>query len=408
MEGRTVFAALLSLVVGAGVGWMLKPTDGSDSSSSPRALTSEEAAAQPTAPQPELGSDVTVLRAELDTARRALDAEKERRKGAEEENATLRTQVAALREAATKGIAPDAPAVSKGVRYGYDRYKKTLEAIDWDVAGDAITHITPILEALVNARAAGKPLPPSIGNLQRYNGPLVTAALTASQNGVPGTGVNGAFTHPAMLANMVYATLLKAGTPLSEAQEKKLKALADDFVREDEQRMGSYDESALGLQKLLDETALKDRLFAAIDALLTDAQRSVLHPEVVRGRTSADLFSSGVIWGTVIRPARFTSAEQLSGVLTRQIVARYQVPEDQRSTVEDLAGEWLKSFPSSYLDAPADALTSAGHYEIGRVRTAAERQLVFFQRLLDRLPADWAGAEQFRQETFVLLPLKSQ
>ena len=183
MDGRIVLAVLVSLVVGGGAGWLLKPAE-----EAPAALPAgaSDENVEPTA-APELGSDVTVLRAELDAARRELDDEVARREGAEARIAELLAKNDELRDAAEKGTAPDTPTVSKGVRYGYDRYKKTLDAIDWDVAGDAIAHITPLLEELVKAQAEGKPLPPSVGAIQRYNGPLVTAALTASQNGVPGT-----------------------------------------------------------------------------------------------------------------------------------------------------------------------------------------------------------------------------
>lgn len=408
MDPRITAVALVCALVGGAAGWFLKPAD----TAAPSGLSAP--ADQPVTdtpdpdpqPGPELGSDTTVLKAELDSARKDLRDETARREGAEARITELQSKVVELRSAAAKGTAPDAATVSKGVRYAYDKYKKPLEAIDWDVAGDAVAHIGPLLKQLVEARAAGKPIEQILGSIQRYNGPLVTAAFAAQQGGVPGTGVNGSFTHPAMLANMVYATLLKAGKPLDETQEKKLNALADDSVKEDERRLAGYDERALGIQKLLDETALKDRFYAAVDALVTDAQREILHPEVVRGRTSADLFSSGVLWATVLRPARYKLPEEMASALVEQITVRYQVPADQKTVVQDLAAEWVKSFPAGYLDEAPDTLALAGHLKVSRLRVAAERQLVFFRGILDRLPSDWAGAADFRKEAFVLVPIK--
>ncbi len=98
----------------------------------------------------------------------------------------------------------------------------------------------------------------------------------------------------------------------------------------------------------------------------------------------------------------------MAAKLVEQVVVRYQVPADQKSVVQDLAAEWIKSFPAGYLDEPADTLTRSGHHKLTRIRTAAERQLVFFRAILDRLPPDWAGAAEFRKDVFVLVPIKSE
>ncbi len=406
MDSRLVAVTVLALVVGAASGWFLKPAGEPAPDPVQDASDDPAPAPQPDTPSPELGNEVTVLKAELEQVRKDLRDETARREGAEIEISKLRLKNDELRAAAERGTTPDTPTVAKGVRYPYDKYKKPLESIDWDVAGDAIGHIAPLLEELVKARAEGKPIPPSVGNIQRYNGPLVTAALTAQQGGLSGTGANGAFTHPVMLANMIYAALFKSEHPLSKAQEEQLQKLADDYIQKEERRVAGYGEDTLALRKLLDETTLKDRFFAAVDGMLSEQQRTILHPEVVRGRTSADLFSSAVIWGTVAGPQRFSTTEQLIAQLVQQVVARFQVPAEQRSVVDDLAQEWAKGFPPGLLDKPADTLTLQGHMPVERVRIAAERQLAMFKALLDRMPDDWAGATRVRTETFVGVPNK--
>jgi len=402
MESRLVVVATACLLAGAAVGWFLKPAG------DPHASGIElEPDVADDGPQPGIGTELGALRAELESARKRAREEGTRREEAEATQARLEAEIESLRAAATKGTTPDAPVVAKGVRYPYAKHAGVLESIDWDVAGDAVAHITALLKELTDAQAAGKPMPPSVGAIQRYNGPLVTAALTAQQGGMPGTGVNGSFSHPALLANLVHATLLKAGLPLDEAQEKRLRSLADDFVQEDERRLAGYDESTLGLEKLIAEAALKDRFYAAVDALVTEAQRAVLHPPSVRGRTSADLFSSAIIWATVTRRTTFHTTDELASEMARAVVQRYDVPAEQKAVVEDLAATWVKSFPAGYLAEEPDPLTLASHYLVDRIRIAADRQLTFFRAILDGLPADWAGASRLRQEAFVLLPLLS-
>jgi len=246
-----------------------------------------------------------------------------------------------------------------------------------------------------------------VGQIQRYNGPLVTAALQAQQSGVPGTGVNGSFTHVSMLANMLYATLLKAGKPLDEKQEVVLRELADDLIKEDERRLAGYADDVFALRKLIDETALKDRFYAAVDRMVTDDQREILHPATLRGRVSFDLFSSGLIWATVLAPQRFSTSEDLQQRVVSIVMQRAQIAPEQKALVEDLVGTWAAGFPRGYLAEKSDALAAGGRLRVERVRTAAQHELELLRALVQRLPADAPAAARLRQVQVVLVPLRN-
>ncbi len=403
MNARIAITALVCAVLGAAAGWYLKPTEPDRQAD---ALPAERAASPAPASAPELGSGITVLKAELDGARKEREVELARRMEAEQAVARLQKEVQALRSAAAKGTAPDAPQVAAGARFEFQKYKQALEAVDWDVAGDALAHMSPLLGAYATSLIEGKPPPPSVGQIQRYNGPLVTAALQAQQTGIPGTGTNGAFTHISMLANMVYVTLVKSGKPLTESQEKQLRALADELLQEDERRLAGYGEGSFALEKIMGETAIKDRFYGAIDKMVSDEQRELLHPANLRGRLSFDLFSSGLVWATVLKPMRYAKAEELSGHVPPQFIARFAVRAEHKSIVEDAIAEWLKSFPAGYLDEKSDVLAANGAVKIERVRIAAERQLAMFKTIVSRLPADAPEAVRLRTESAVFVPMR--
>ena len=390
--------ALVGLVVGLAVGWFVAPRQAPTEST----LEADDAGAGDAAGQPHLGTD----NARLAAASRELAAETERREAAEQALAEVREQLAERAEGAAPGAAGTTPGKA-GVRYRYDAFDATLSQIDWQGAGEAISKMSPLLAELASTMMEGKPMPPSVGDIQKYNGPLVKLALTAQQQGMPGTGTNGAFTHPSILANLVYSTLREAGLPLSPGQEARLAEIADDAVRDDARRLAGYGPETLELQKVWDETQLKDRFYDGVDRLVTDEQREVLHPVALRGRLSFDLFSSGLVWMGLCAARRFTQPEQLQLGIVDYAMNRFELPVELKPILEDVVAEWVAGFPAGYLDEPADALELGGRLRISRVRIAAERQLGMMRRLLDRLPAGSPAAAKIRSEPTVAVPVRT-
>jgi hypothetical protein len=402
MDARAVtLVAVACLGVGGVAGWLLhRPPAARPGGPDTREGT-------PQASSPGLGSD----REMLARAQTRLDEETAARKKAETELAAARARLAAL-AGGTPGKADGGPgkgpakAAVRGGRYRFQAFQKTLDGMDWKAAGEAVSKMSPLLVELADSMASGQPLPPSVGDIQQYNGRLVKMALTAQRQGVPGTGTNGAFTHPSILANLVWSTLRAAGKPLDAAQEQRLGELADAAVEEDARRLAGYGEDTLALQRVWDETALKDRFYAGVDRLVTDAQREILHPAAVRGRLGFDLCSSGLVWATVCVPLPFTDVAGLKAAAVQRIVQQAQVPAEQRPVVVDAVADWASSFPPGWLDAPSSPLDLGGHMQVARVRVAAGKQLALERALLARLPADAPAAARVRAAAAVLVPVK--
>ena len=331
---------------------------------------------------------------------------------ARSDNAALRAELEALKarahaEPRTSPSELDAAGGDRSSVYGPAAHRKALEAQDWGKAGEAVAKLLPLLDTLTASLATGAELDQtSMLDIPKWNSPLQALAIDLVQKGVPGTGANGSFSHPAVSVNLVRATLEQGGLPLSADQHARLNDMGDRFVQEDERRQVGYGEGVLKLQMLLDEAALKDRFYAEIDAMLTEAQVNLLHPPAVRGRLGVDLFSSGIVWHTVAKPVQYKDVDDLARSLARTLMAQYKFTDEERPVIDDAAAAWARSFSPEDLAASADkvyvesaALTgglASGWARVDVVRRAAQHTLALKRTLLDRLPIDSAGATALR------------
>ena len=352
------------------------------------------------------GQGGMIARASYDRVQRELEIERKQRVELER----------ALEDLKAPAKGPDAQTDSKpkkpqadvggGPRFHYDKYRDALKQVDWKVVGESLHAMPPLLEELFDALKNDKPLPPSVGQIQRHNGPLLEQAMKMQQAGLPGTTVNAVFTHPVAQVNMIYVTLRQAGKSLSEDQEERLGDIGARFMELDSQRLAAYEPTTMGLQKLIDETALKDRFYADVDAILSAGQRQVLHPPATAGYTGADLFSSGLVWAPMARPLGFSTREDLEAKMLSQFSARLKLDDASRTLAKAAVGAWSQSMPDSYLAAPVTAIVRKRIIKVSRVRSAAYAQLKLQHALMTQLQLDDAQHTSLRQNTRVFVPFR--
>lgn len=180
--------------------------------------------------------------------------------------------------------------------------------------------------------------------------------------------------------------------------------------------MAGYNDETFRLQKLIDECALKDQMFADIDAVLRPEQRDVLHPESIRGRLGIDIFSSGTIWYPLAKALDFKTRDELPELLAKQYQARGNLAEEDMALIRTAAKEWARSFSDAYLQASADPIAQtsrreaangmlAGWQKIEQAREAAKRQLAMNKALLEMVGPDSDKADDLRGAVFVYIPL---
>ena len=332
------------------------------------------------------------------------------------EHAALERQVAESRPA---GGAPSAEGAAGGPaeRFAADRYKKAVSGIQWEEAGEAASKMLPLLSDLVLAMSKGKKVPDDIGiQIFQQNQKLQRVAVAAVSSELPGTGGNGAFTHPAVTLNLIVSTLAQAGAPLDERQIEKLYEIGDRFLAEDERRRTGYSEDTLQTQKTLEECDLKDRMYAEVDNLLTEQQRTLLHPEPVRGRLGVDIFSSGVIYYTLGKPVDFSTREDLAEGLVSKYLAKAHLSETEVAALRIAAKEWADGFSEATLRAGGEKLIRdsraqsggmlAGWMKTTTAREAAVRQLELNRVLYDLVQGDAEKMAAVRGDATIYIPLQ--
>jgi hypothetical protein len=403
MRQEVLVAAVLCLGVGFGLGWWLGPasTEGGDA---PAPLGDGEGTKQDPG-GPTLGDDrtrIALLEKQLE-AERTLAARLEQKVTSLEEE-----KVALEAAAAAAGRKPS----EDGPKYPFPAHAEAFADVKWGEMGDAVFHMGPLLAELADSMRKGEGLPSSIGDLQRWNGPLLTTGLELNRKGVPGTGVNGSFTHPSVLVNMVHSALIAGGQPLDEAQSQQVGKIGRAYAAEDERQRAAFDEHTLGIEKVVAEARLKERFYAELDALLTPAQRDVLHPEAVRGRASLDLFSSGLVLAQVCRAVRFATREELAQELVKIARVHFQVGDDQIGILQEEAARWAQSFDQAWLFEPPDALALASldlpgnlWLPTSRLLVSAERARDLYRGWLDRLDPQGALAKKVRAEVTFAVPV---
>jgi len=360
---------------------------------------------------PQLDSQRQVIQrltAELDAARQAT-AELEAK------NEALRTKLASAGGEPAGGTGGTA---SAGPAYAPEKYKAAVADVVWPEAGEAAAKMVPLLDELAAGFGSGKPMRESIGlEIFKWNQKLQTLAVTAITKEVPGAAGNGAFTHPVVTINLIHAALADAGLPLHESQIKELREIGDRYIEDDLRRTAGYNEETFALQKLIDECALKDRMFAEIHGILTPKQSDVLHPESIRGRMGIDIYSSGTMWYAVAKPVDFSTREDIAAGLVQQYMAQTKLSEEEAGLLRRAVKDWADGFSEEYLRASADPVAQAsrqkaangmlaGWQKIEQATTAASHQLALNRALFELVREDAVKAAQVRADTRVFIPIQ--
>ena len=405
--GATVMSAqsvagicLLAALAGAGIAWVAKPVE----QAPPTPVSSTPAPAQAD------GADGGPALASSDLIRaHARISELERELAAAE----AATRIARQELEAARG-APAAPPESdehladakalKAHRYRHEKFDKSLASIDWKQAAVSMHQLGPKISQLATAATSGLPVHELHKEVGRLNGPLVEIAFRLNSQGVPGSGPNGAFTHPAVSVNMVYATLLEAGLPLNDAQVLQLKALGDQQVKEEAALREREKSEPFAFATLWQESTIRDRFYKAVDQILMPDQREVLHPGALKDRIQGDLFSAALLWPTTAQAALGATREAIVERITTMVTSQFQIEASDGSAVARVAAEYVEKLSHEAL-APLGALEKAGFIKFDRIREAGEPMLAFYKELANELAHDAKKVEVVKQTTYILLPV---
>lgn len=339
------------------------------------------------------------MQRQLDELQGELRAAKKR---AEEAEAQAARTVAARAESSPPVGDADASVPLKHA-FTYAGMEAVLASIDWGVTGKCMHEMTQKLDALMAALDKGEDLPLDVlGEIQQLNAELIKQAGALMKADVPGTGPNGVFTNPVVVANQIHATLAKAGIPLSNAQEDAMRSLSAQIAGEDEQRRSGLDADGFDLEEILGETGLKDRLYQQARQLLTPEQARVLFPERLAG-TASNLFDSGLVWAQFAKPLEVRDRGDFAAKVSDSVIAHIGLTGAADAQVRAAVTTWAQSFPDDAFAASGDR-SLPGLGKLGPVRAAAVRQLALLRELERTVPLTAEQKRKLRQAGPVYLP----
>ncbi|MHC4599955.1 MAG: hypothetical protein ACYS47_13210, partial [Planctomycetota bacterium] len=313
----------------------------------------------------------------------------------------LRDELSRLREELETVTAPPVrrPEV---FRFGLGEKTPTFDKADWKGLSNNMIELSKLILDIFDPITKGQdPSPTAIKKVQKYNMPLAIFAVKAAEE-IEGTGPNGSFTHPAVVANLIRAALVNAGDPLSETQEISLRALGDAWAAEMEREASRFNEKTLALEKAVFEVDAKLRFLYSVKNTLTPSQREFLFTPATEGRVQMDLLSPALVY-VMRRPLAGDSREDLEKQLEKTIVGILDLGEGDTATVEWVARQWLDDYPASLQAVEKTSLDFICPH-VDRIQEAARAEIAAIKRLIDQGNFEEDKIQTLREETTVLMP----
>jgi hypothetical protein len=263
----------------------------------------------------------------------------------EKENLELQARLRELQAKVDELTAPPvrAPEV---FRFGLGEKTPAFDKADWK---DLSTHMSELAKAMPkladeitkthNVSDSTRRL------LQKHNLPLAKFAIEAAGE-IEGTGPNGSYTHPAVIANLIRAALEEAGSPLTESQEMSIRALGNTWVREVERSTQRYTETTPVLARTVDEVDAKLRFLYSVKEILTPAQRDILFHPVTEGRVGLDLLSPALVYMSRI-PQGAKTRQELEARIIERIFKMSGIEGVDGVPFEWVARLWIDDLPTA-------------------------------------------------------------
>ena len=264
-------------------------------------------------------------------------------------------------------------AAKMGVQFNDPKFQDALASIDWDVVGASMKDMVPLMAMLAEQLAKGEEIDLAVaGEVQKLNGELLKAAQKIMEGKIPGTGVNGSFTHPAVVANQFAAALKAAGLELNEEQRESMDRIMKFYSSKDESlRLADHESS---MQTLAEEVEFKDAFYKEVRGLLSEEQQAAIFSKGSEGRLGLDMFDSTLMLEGYAKKMPVADANQLATMLSTRVFRGVDLDAAGRKQLDAILTRWSHSLPADFWSNKADALDRKGIMSGSRVRAALKRQ----------------------------------
>jgi hypothetical protein len=237
-----------------------------------------------------------------------------------------------------------------------------------------------------------------MGKITGYAGKLVKKLPT--HDDVMG-GINGAYAHPAVIGNLIAATLDAAGKPLTEAQRQSFADVGAQYEKDYDAAQAPYTDETYALQKLLDEAVLKKRARDQMLAVLTPEQQAELTPPAMRDVLQIDMYSPVFLIQGHAQAVTRASREKLVEAFKYHLQEQSGANADAMAGADTIAADFIGELQSQLTPT---TLFAAMLYRLDDAVAAGQAQLKAYQKLATLLKQDGDGAKKLRSSLNIFIP----
>lgn len=297
---------------------------------------------------------------------------------------------------------PETPASS--MVFTDETYAAALEGIDWKTMGEVTKEMGPMLVELVEAMKGGEEMPPDLGvKISQLNMKLVAQVPALMKSGLPGSGPNGAYTHPLVVANVLANTLAASGRALTPAQQGKIEGLVRSFTVENQSIASGTHEFAV--EQLLAETEMKDRFYAEIGSQLAPEQQETMNPKGASAYDGAGLFSTGLMTRPFAEGVAVTNAADFARVASNRLGEDLGLDEATAAQVRAVVERVSAAAPELWRDASDTTERNLRMLKSGRTTAALRRQVEVLREIQRKVPLTPEQLKKLKAMKGVLVPL---
>ena len=288
-----------------------------------------------------------------------------------------------------------------------EQYAEVLAKIDWATMGGSMKDMVPLIEQLAEALAAGEDPDLAIqGQIQKLNGDLLTIAQVIMEGEVPGTGVNGSFTHPLVAGNQIAAALTAAGLGLDDGQIEGLENIMRVYAARDRGLRDTESSESFKLTNLLEEIDLKSEFYSEARAMLSPEQSAALYRDGSAGRIGMDMFDAGLMLGEYAKPVGAASSTEFAGAVAKRFGSLTNLSDDARQQLDNVVATWAnRHYGDAFWSESSDPLSKRGMMTSSQVRVAMRNQVTLMREIFSQVKLSAADRAKLMSNLGTIVPL---
>lgn len=356
--------------------------------------------------------DVVRLEAEHDTA--SLQTENSQLLARIRELEQQNEQLLAVREKAPEPSVPDDPAVEAEpvvaepvaavAMIAADEYADALANVDWALMGKTTLEMQPLMAELVRAMQEDGEVSPELAiKIQQLNANLLGQVPDLLEAGLPGSGANGAYTHPIVVSNVLANTLQAAGQPLDAAQTTALEGLVRSFgVELDSVEGARYEFDA---EKLLREVETKERFYAEMSSRLTPEQFATIFPEGTTELDGVSLFGTGLMTRQFVNAIPAKDASEFARRTGSRLGEELQLDEGNTKKLRSIIESMTANAPELWRHPGTATERNLHMLRRGRTDAALRHQIAVLREISRQIPLNEQQRQTLANLQRVLVPL---